>query len=94
MEDDLTILQKETKLSRITTEQLLKECNGDVVTAILRHNGEEDKHSENSGNSVNSKNKKELTEAQQKIKILRDIADKKDEMLDNMMERQKKANVL
>lgn len=79
-EDDLVILQKETNLSRIATEDLLKECNGDVVDAILKHNGELVEE---------EKPPVFLTEAQQQIKKLRDIVDKKDEMLDNMMAKQK-----
>ena len=82
LEADLTILQKETNLGRIAAEQLLTQCDGDVVTAILRHTGEEV--------VVVNKNKKELTEVQQKIKILRDIVDKKDEILDNIMESNRK----
>ncbi len=82
-EEDLAILKKETKLSELEAENLLKKCDGDVVTALLRFTGEDQKLD-------NKIEVKKLTVAQQKIQELRNIVDQKDEMLDKMLEEQKK----
>ena len=81
--EDLEILKKETKLQHIEAERLLKECNNDVVAALLKHSGDDKYiHSDN--------NIKELSEPQKKIELLRTIVDKKDEMMDKILEKQRK----
>ncbi len=54
-----------------------------MVTALLRFSGDDDGLSK----KVNDKN---MTVAQRKIQELRNIVDQKDEMLDKMLEEQKK----
>jgi hypothetical protein len=82
--EDLKILRKETLLGEVEATDLLKKCDGDVVTAILQFNGEDIIH-----NDQPKKANKKLTVAQQKIKELRTIVDKKDEMLDKILAEQK-----
>ena len=83
--EDLKILRKETLLGEVEAAELLKKCEGDVVTAILQFNGED-----TTPNDQCDKVNKKLTVAQQKIKELRTIVDKKDAILDKILEEQKK----
>lgn len=85
-QEDLEILKKETNLSDLEAEKLLKDCQGDVVDAILKHQG--DPIINNKDLSSNS-NEKPLTIHQQKIQELRNIVDQKDEMMEGIIQRQK-----
>jgi hypothetical protein len=77
MEADLTILRKETGITQLEAESLYQKCGEDVVEAILCHQGFQPKPSNFTA--------PELTEAQQKIKELRDIVNQKDERMDNII---------
>ena len=77
MEVDLTILRKETGLTQLEAEALYQRCKEDVVEAILQHQGFQEKPSNLS--------KPVLSEAQQKIKELRDIVNQKDERMDTII---------
>lgn len=84
-EDDIEILKKETGLNYERAISLLKESKGDVVSAILKFTGEEECVEE-----INIVAKKPLSETEKKISELRNILDKKDEILDDMLKKQKK----
>lgn len=73
----LDILRKETGLGQIEAEALLEKADGDVVTAILLHQGEDP--------FPHRKKPQVLTETQQKIKELRTIVDQKDAMMDSIL---------
>ena len=82
IEEDLNILKKNTNLNEKDATELLKQCNGDVVEAILKFTGEDKCPANNSTN-------KELTGVQVKIQELKNILDKKDEIMDKLLENQK-----
>ena len=79
-EEDLEILKNETGLNYDKAVKLLKESQGDVVSAILKFSGEEIEKVEVP---------KKLTDVEKKIRELRDILDKKDEILEGMLQKQK-----
>ena len=81
--EDLKILRNYTSLGECEAVELLNKCEGDVVTAILKFNGDDD-----NGEQPTQPTKK-LTVVQQKIKELRTIVDKKDAMLDKILAEQK-----
>ena len=79
--DDLAILRKETGLGELQAEVLLEKAEGDVVSAIMLHQGEDP--------FPHKKKDQVLTDTQQKIQQLRDIVDRKDEMMDAMIQAQR-----
>ena len=85
MDSDIAILRKETGLGEIEAERLFQSCDGDVVEAILKH--------QNFQPVIASKPTPKLTEAQQKIKELREIANIKDARMDDIIAQNKQGKV-
>ena len=78
MEEDLLFLEREKGLSRPDAEKLLSSHDNDVVEAILTLEGVETK--------IKSEN---LTQTQKNIKKLREIVDKKDEIMNDIINKKK-----
>ena len=79
MEEDLVFLQKEKKLTNKEAVELLLKFDNDIVEAMLSLEG---------GSNIKKKNIT-LTKEQETIKELRIIVDKKDEIMDNIINKNK-----
>ena len=80
MNKDILFLQKEKGLDEIKAKELLDKYDNDIVEAILSLEG---------GSNIKEKETVELSKEQQAIKELRNIVDKKDEIMDNIINKNK-----
>ena len=75
MEEDLLFLEREKGLSRLEAKKILSTHDIDVVEAILSLEGV----------VINNIKTENLTQTQKDIKKLREIVDKKDEIMNDLI---------
>lgn len=80
-DNDISILRSNTGLGEIEAERLYQSCDCDVVEAILTHQGFQ--------STDPPTPEPHLTQAQQKIKELREIANIKDARMDAIIAQNK-----